>query len=139
MQSLVRLLCRQRARAPIVLLTGEVSDTQGLGRVVRDAEGQVSDLLQQPELSEKARRSREINFGAYVFDRTFFESSLASLQTHPNGEYYLTDLIPFAYKRGERVVTVSVPHPDEQMGVNTLEQLKRAEHYLLSKAVVVEA
>jgi bifunctional UDP-N-acetylglucosamine pyrophosphorylase/glucosamine-1-phosphate N-acetyltransferase len=119
-----------RTCAPIVLLTGEVAEAHNLGRVVRDESGQVSGLVQQGELSESQARIREINFGAYVFDREFMENAFPRMRTHAGGEYYLTDLVRFAVEAGRAVETVSIPHPDEQMGINDADELTRAEAFL---------
>jgi len=125
------MLDKQRSsHAAIVLLTGEVQVTHGLGRVVRDPNGRIVDLVQDKELTHEQRRSREINFGAYVFDRTFMERALPLLTLHPSGEYYLTDLIRIAVEEGLLVTDVTVPDPDGQMGVNDKQQLERAEAYL---------
>lgn len=125
------MLIKQRATTTaVVLLTGEVQATHGLGRVVRDSHSQIVDLVQDKELTHEQRRSREINFGAYVFDRTFMERALPLLALHPGGEYYLTDLIHIAVEEGLHVSNVTVPDPDGQMGVNDRQQLERAEAYL---------
>jgi bifunctional UDP-N-acetylglucosamine pyrophosphorylase / glucosamine-1-phosphate N-acetyltransferase len=125
------MLAAQRStHAGIVLLTGEVQATHGLGRVIRDHDGRIVDLVQEKELTHEQRRSREINFGAYVFDRTFMERGLPLLTVHPGGEYYLTDLIRIAVEEGLSVSSVLAPDPDRQMGVNDRQQLERAEAYL---------
>lgn len=121
----------QRAtKAVIVLLTGEVSDTKSLGRVIRDDHGQIQSLVQEEELTREQRLTAEINFGAYVFDRAFLENGLPLLEKHASGEYYLTDLVRFAVNAGRQVLAVAVPDPDGQMGINDAEQLARAEAYL---------
>jgi bifunctional UDP-N-acetylglucosamine pyrophosphorylase/glucosamine-1-phosphate N-acetyltransferase len=122
---------QRSSRAAIVLLTGEVQTTHGLGRVVRGADGRIVDLVQEKELTHEQRRSREINFGAYVFDRMFMERALPLLAVHPGGEFYLTDLVRIAVDEGLQVTNVVAPHPDQQMGVNDKEQLERAEAYLV--------
>ena len=116
--------------AGIVLLTGVVSDVHALGRVVRDDSGRIRALVQEKELSPDQYSIMEINFGAYVFDRSFMEQSLRQLEKHAGGEYYLTDLVRFAAEAGRVVESVSVPFPDQQMGINDAEQLARAEAFL---------
>ena len=120
--------------AVIVLLTGNVSDAHELGRVVRDLSGRIEGLVQQKELTPEQADILEINFGAYVIDRSFMEQSLPRLSKHPGGEYYLTDLVYFAVQSGRAVEAVFVPFPDDQMGINDAEQLARAEAFLRRKA-----
>jgi bifunctional UDP-N-acetylglucosamine pyrophosphorylase/glucosamine-1-phosphate N-acetyltransferase len=116
--------------AAVVLLTGLVSDAQGLGRVFRDEHGQIVALVQEKELTPDQRKILEINFGAYVFDRSFMQEMLPMLEKHPGGEYYLTDLIAFAVGSGRIVQSVQVPYPDDQMGINDQAQLERAALFL---------
>jgi bifunctional UDP-N-acetylglucosamine pyrophosphorylase / glucosamine-1-phosphate N-acetyltransferase len=129
------LLLQHESGAAIMLLTGEVSDTQGLGRVVRDSGGRITALVQEQELTPEERLISEINFGAYVLDRPFMEAALPSLQPlHAGGEYHLPDLIRYAAEHGFAVDNVVVPYPDEQMGINDPAQLARAERFLRRKA-----
>ncbi len=127
------LAMQEMSDAGIVLLTGRVSDTQGLGRVVRDSSGSIVDLVQESELTSSQRLSREINFGAYVFDRSFLERGLSMLSLHATDEYYLPDLVRIASETGVTIGQVDVPHPDEQMGINDKEQLRRAEVFLMQQ------
>jgi bifunctional UDP-N-acetylglucosamine pyrophosphorylase/glucosamine-1-phosphate N-acetyltransferase len=118
----------------VVLLTGKVTHTRGLGRIIRDASGRVTALVEEKELRPEQRSIAEINFGAYVFDRFFLESALGELSLHATGEYYLPDVIGRAVERELDVSVVSVPNPDEQMGINDPDQLARAERYLARRA-----
>jgi len=127
---------QERTGAAMVLLTGEVTDTHALGRVVRSHDDRILGLIQESELTSEQRSIREINFGAYVFDRAFMAESLGRLEKHAGGEYYLTDLVRFAVEAGRMVEAVSVPYPDDQMGINDAEQLARAEAFLRRKALM---
>ena len=89
-------------------------------------DGKIVGLVQENELTEAQRAVREINFGAYVFDRAFLERTLPTLEKHLAGEYYLTDLISTASEVGVPVESVRAPFPDDQMGVNDPTQLERA-------------
>jgi bifunctional UDP-N-acetylglucosamine pyrophosphorylase/glucosamine-1-phosphate N-acetyltransferase len=91
-------------------------------------------LVQESELTESQRSIHEINFGAYVFDRDFMAETLPHLDKHPGGEYYLTDLVRVATEAGKTVESVSVPYPDEQMGINDAGQRERAEAFLAKLA-----
>lgn len=131
-QSMLKL--QGETEAAIVLLTGNVKDTHGLGRVIRDRNGQIVALVQEKELTREQRRSHEINFGAYVFDRDFLEWGLQRLELHEGREYYLTDLVQLASASGLPIENIYAPDPDQQMGVNDREQLERADRYLRSRA-----
>jgi bifunctional UDP-N-acetylglucosamine pyrophosphorylase/glucosamine-1-phosphate N-acetyltransferase len=131
------LATQQETDAAIVLLTGNVQETQGLGHVVRDCSGKIVKLVQENELIPEQQYQREINFGAYVFKRSFLEHALACLVPHANGEFYLTDVVAVASAQGLVIASVAPPHPDAQMGINDQVQLERAERYLQSNARVI--
>jgi bifunctional UDP-N-acetylglucosamine pyrophosphorylase/glucosamine-1-phosphate N-acetyltransferase len=116
--------------APIVLLTAHLSDTRGLGRVIRNARNEPIALLQEGELTSEQQTVDEINMGAYVFDAAFLRHSLPQLQPHPpKGEYYLTDVIAMAVSGAvERALPVAAVelHDTQLLGVNDLVQLEGA-------------
>lgn len=125
---------RHRTGAAIVLLTGYVSDTHQLGRVIRNAAGEIVGLVQEQDLTDDQRETNEINFGAYVFDRPFMQGALPRLPVRTGGEYHLTDLVAEAVRQNLGVESVPVPEPDAQMGINDQEGLERAEQFLRRKA-----
>lgn len=113
--------------AAVVLLTGKVEDTQGLGRVVRGESGQPVALVQESELNVEQQSLREVNLGAYVFDAAFLRAAIQKLQAHPpKGEYYLTDVVTIAAAAGAGVGSVTIQHADDLLGINDLVQLERA-------------
>lgn len=122
---------QERTGAPVVLLTSQVDDTRGLGRVVRDASGIPVALVQETELLPEQRSLREVNLGAYVFDVQFLRRSLPQLKPHPpKGEYYLTDVIAYAAqaaaKGGAPIQSVTLAGKTAVLGVNDLLQLEQA-------------
>lgn len=122
---------QERTGAPVVLLTAEVEDTRGLGRVVRAASGTPVALVQEADLQPEQRSLREVNLGAYVFEANFLRCSLTQLEPHPpQGEYYLTDTIALAARNATEgaapVQTVTLPGGADLLGVNDLVQLEQA-------------
>ena len=83
------------------LLTTELEDPTGYGRVVREADGTVSAVVEQRDASEAQRAIREINAGVYVFDAAHLRTALATLGTdNDQGEVYLTDVVAHAHRAG---------------------------------------
>lgn len=122
---------QERTRALVVLLTAQVKDTRGLGRVVRDASGAPVALVQEADLRPEQRILNEVNLGAYVFDLEFLRRACAQFEPHPpKGEYYLTDVIAFAARDsaedGASVETVTLSEETNVLGVNDLFQLEQA-------------
>jgi bifunctional UDP-N-acetylglucosamine pyrophosphorylase / glucosamine-1-phosphate N-acetyltransferase len=114
----------------LTLLTMEVPDPTGYGRVVRDAGGRVTGLVEERDAPPEQRAIREVNVGAYVFDAAWLRARLPGLQRSANGEYYLTDLVGLAAREGREIATVALADPDEGLGVNDRVQLARAEAVL---------
>jgi bifunctional UDP-N-acetylglucosamine pyrophosphorylase/glucosamine-1-phosphate N-acetyltransferase len=114
--------------AGIAIATCTTNDPFGYGRVLRDAAGQILEIREQKDLKSDAERAiKEWNPGIYAATTAFLREALATLQpNNAQGEYYLTDIVSFAAKRGQRVV--GVPSAPEVMdGVNDRAQLALAD------------
>lgn len=97
----------------------------GYGRVMRDPKsGDILEIREQKDLKSDAERAiKEWNPGIYAASRKFFEEALASLEpNNAQGEFYLTDIVSFASKRGKRVIGVA-SDPGVMDGVNDRAQL----------------
>ncbi len=120
--------------ATVALATCTTENPFGYGRVMRDPEGRVLEIREQRDLKSDAERSiKEWNPGIYAATRRFFDEALASLEpNNAQGEYYLTDIIAFAAKRGDRVVAVP-SNPDVMDGVNDRAQLALADRAMCER------
>lgn len=97
------------------------------GRVLRDADGRVSRIVEMKDATPEEQAVREINPSCYCFKAEWLWKALERLTTaNAQHEYYLTDLLAAAVTAGERVMTVPL-EPREAVGVNTPEQLALAE------------
>ena len=109
---------------------GDYSVFESWGRIVRDASGKVMGICEAKDATEEQRAITEVNPAIYLFDATWLWEHLPELQnTNANGEYYLTDLVKMAVEEGEDVRT-ALADPFEVIGVNTPEELARAEQLL---------
>jgi bifunctional UDP-N-acetylglucosamine pyrophosphorylase/glucosamine-1-phosphate N-acetyltransferase len=119
--TLRRLLAHEGVLA---LLTAELEDPTGYGRIVRDSGGNVVRIVEEKDASPDERRIREINTGMLHVPNAKLGAWLARLEDrNAQGEYYLTDIVPAALADNTPVRT---EHPDaiwEVQGVNTREQL----------------
>lgn len=83
----------------VTVLTTEVEDATGYGRIVRDSSGVISRIVEHKDATEIERSIREINTSTYVFDAGFLKASIAGLGTsNAQGEMYLTDVVAAAYE-----------------------------------------
>jgi bifunctional UDP-N-acetylglucosamine pyrophosphorylase/glucosamine-1-phosphate N-acetyltransferase len=102
--TLAELLAAHRHEGnAVTVLTAQVPDPTGYGRVVREAD-QVARIVEQADAAEDELAIDEINSGIYVFDAAALTAGIASLTTgNAQGEFYLTDVITHARSTGGRV------------------------------------
>jgi bifunctional UDP-N-acetylglucosamine pyrophosphorylase / glucosamine-1-phosphate N-acetyltransferase len=112
-------------RADATLLTCEMTDPTGLGRVLRDAGGAVTGIVEERDATPDQRRIREVSAGMYVFRRSVLDGLAELRPDNDQGEYYLPDLVPQVLAGGGRVVTAEGPE-EEVAGVNDRVELAAA-------------
>jgi len=119
---------RDETGAAAVALTIELENPPDFGRIVRDADGRVTGIVEARDATPEQLAVREVNVGAYCFDTTALLRALDQLgPDNAAGEYYLTDVIGILATAGERVETVVTDHMEEALGVNDPEHLDFAE------------
>lgn len=120
-----RLLARhEKAKATLTLLSTELPDPRGYGRVVRGDKGQVVKVVEEADASRAERAIHEVNAGTYVVETSFLFKALARVQAqNAQGEYYLTDIVGLASDEGRRVAGLKAADASECLGVNTREHL----------------
>jgi bifunctional UDP-N-acetylglucosamine pyrophosphorylase / glucosamine-1-phosphate N-acetyltransferase len=105
------------------MLTAELDDPTGYGRVLRGASGGVAGIVEHRDATDDQLAVREINAGMYLVDRPLLEAGLARLDDdNDQGELYLTDVVGFLTDDGHEVGAVIVDE-DEVAGVNDRRQL----------------
>ncbi|MFB7866298.1 bifunctional UDP-N-acetylglucosamine diphosphorylase/glucosamine-1-phosphate N-acetyltransferase GlmU [Streptomyces sp. NPDC056069] len=111
----------------VTVLTAEVADSTGYGRIVRDASGAVTAIVEHKDASDGQRAIREINSGVFAFDGVLLADALGKLRTdNSQGEEYLTDVLSILREAGHRVgASVAADHR-EILGINNRVQLAEA-------------
>jgi UDP-N-acetylglucosamine diphosphorylase/glucosamine-1-phosphate N-acetyltransferase len=121
------LEAHRRATAAATLLSAIVDDATGYGRVVRDADGSLSRIVEHRDASDEERAITEINSGTYVFTVSALRSRLPRLGAdNDQGELYLTDVVGMLRGDGEPVEAVPVGDAWVVEGINDRVQLSRA-------------
>lgn len=121
----------QRENAALSFLTITINNPSGLGRIIRNGNGQVTEVVEEKDASESQREIKEINPGCYVFEVAFLRKYLKKVKKSPvTGEYYLTSLIDIAIKNKEKLIAVPVGKILWR-GINTPEELREAERLFL--------
>ncbi|CAG2140097.1 Bifunctional protein GlmU [Cupriavidus campinensis] len=110
------------------VLTVEMPDPTGYGRIVRDAAGNIVRIVEQKDASDEIRAIREINTGIIVCPTGHLRRWLATLgNDNAQGEYYLTDTIERAANEGVEIVSAQPAALWETLGVNSKVQLAEVE------------
>ena len=113
--------------AAAALLTAVLDDPGSYGRVVRDADGLVLEVVEAGDADPRQLAIREVNAGVYAFDRAALIGVLAGLGTdNAQGEYYLTDVAAALRRADAKVAAVTLENPIQMQGVNTRADLARA-------------
>ncbi len=111
----------------VTVLTAEVDDPAGYGRVLRDDAGEVTGVVEDRDADVAQRAVREVNTSVYVFDADVLRTALARLgQDNAQAEVYLTDVLALARAAGGRVRAVRTDDPVSVAGVNDRVELARA-------------
>jgi len=115
----------------VAVLTVQLEDATGYGRIVRDAAGQVQRIVEERDADEPTRALREINTGVIAAPAARLRAWLERLgNDNAQGEYYLTDIVAMAVAEGVPVAGVRAGDADEVAGINTRAQLVAAESAL---------
>jgi bifunctional UDP-N-acetylglucosamine pyrophosphorylase / glucosamine-1-phosphate N-acetyltransferase len=128
LESLVALRASQATA--IGMLTVDLADPHGFGRVVRDAAGNIQAVVEEADCTPEQAALRELNAGVYCFESSWLWSHLSRVPVSKKGEYYLTDLVAMAVAEGAGVVGSSVADTSELLGINTRVHLAEAEAVL---------
>ncbi|MER5455487.1 bifunctional UDP-N-acetylglucosamine diphosphorylase/glucosamine-1-phosphate N-acetyltransferase GlmU [Micromonospora sp. NPDC002389] len=106
-------------RAAATVLAAEVPDPTGLGRIVRDADGRLEQIVEQRDATPAQLAVREINAGIYAFDAVRLRDVLGKLSTdNDQGEEYLTDVFKLLVSAGEPVGVHLAGDHTETLGCN---------------------
>ena len=109
-----------QSEAAASVMTAEVEDPSGYGRIVRGANDSITAIVEHKSASPKQLRISEINTGIYCFQtRALFAELERLVPDLITKEYYLTDVVGLLHTRGQRVAAYKVTDPAEVTGVNT--------------------
>jgi len=108
-------------RATMTLLTADLDDPYGYGRVIRKSRGaEVQEIVEEESATARQKKIREINSGFYAFDGPALYENIDRLSTaNAHGEYYLTDMAGVFHRARKRVVAIKTSDAGEVLGSNT--------------------
>lgn len=126
--TLGRLIEKVGSEKAMGLITLEMADPSGYGRIVRNATGAVTRIVEQKDASEDEKRIREVNTGIFCVPNALLHKWLPRLEnSNAQGEYYLTDIIAMAAAESVTIETVQPEQGWEVDGINDKLQLATLE------------
>jgi UDP-N-acetylglucosamine diphosphorylase/glucosamine-1-phosphate N-acetyltransferase len=125
------ILEHRAARRDLSVLAVKLEDPKGYGRVLLSDGGDFVGIVEEADASADEKRIDIINTGIYCVNRQFLSDALPRLRNdNAQGEYYLTDIVGIGHRKGRRLGVVIAENSDEVVGINSLEELSRAETIL---------
>jgi len=124
-ETLTNLLsAHNSSKASATVLTTEMPDPSGYGRVIRDNDGNLAEIVEERDATESQKQTLEINSGVYIFDLDELRVALSHLSaSNSQKEEYLTDVIAILKKSGKKVGAFSSHDFTEILGINDRAQL----------------
>jgi len=124
----LRTLVAAALGGSLAVLTANLEDPTGYGRIIRNGQGRVVRIVEQKDATESEKAIREVNTGILAAPAEKLRGWLAMLRNeNAQKEYYLTDVISLAVADGVSVATVQPGAEWEILGVNSKKQLSELE------------
>ena len=121
----------RRSGVKCTVLTLKNSGCHDFGRIIRDGNGSILKIVELKDASESEKKVDEFNSGVYCFDNRLFFKVLEHIDANnAQKEYYLTDTIKCLVRNEYSVQTIQTQDVDEILGINSPEDLSRAERLL---------
>ena len=123
--------------AGIKVLTMEIAEPRGYGRIVRDSNGDVTGIVEERDASAAQKAITEVNSGIIMAPCSVLLSCLENMVSeNSQNEYYLTDVFSIAYEKGIQTSSVIAPVPMDLEGANDRIQLAELERrYRMKKSM----
>jgi len=122
------------SRATATVLSFEPLDPRAYGRIVRDGNGRLQQIVEHADADDSQREIREVNSSIYVFEADKLWPALGRIEpVNAQGELYLTDAVRLLVEGGEEVAVFKAPNADEVEGVNTRAELADAAAFLRAR------
>jgi UDP-N-acetylglucosamine diphosphorylase/glucosamine-1-phosphate N-acetyltransferase len=119
------------SQADVTVLTTCLADPSGYGRIVKGKGDRILKIVEERDATAGEKDIGEINTGIYCAESLFLFEAVAAIDNrNAQKEYYLTDIVGIANRRNRIVRSFAVPDFQEVMGINTREDLERAEEVI---------
>lgn len=113
--------------AVVTLLTAEVKNSTGYGRIIRDRQGRLRRIVEEVEATDQEKCVPEINAGVYCFAGSALFEGLKYIEiSRVKGEFFLPEVVRVFVEQGQLIYTLLAPDPTETLGINTRAELAQA-------------
>ncbi len=117
-------------------LTTILDNPKGFGRVIKDGNGKVLGIVEEINANEEEKKIKEVNAGVYVFNARDLFPALKKIKPDPiKREYFLTDVIKILNSENKKISTYLTHDSDETIGINTPEDLIKAEEIVKKRRI----
>ena len=121
----------KKNQAKLSVLATDVDDPRGYGRIVLDKDNHMLCIKEEADANKNEKKIKKVNTGIYCFDKKLLISVINEIKPdNKQKEYYLTDVVEIAQKRHEKIAVITMDDPRQVTGVNTPEELDKAEHLI---------
>ncbi len=136
-----------RTQSDLSVLTCEVTDPTGYGRIIRDRNNGLKKIVEHTDANKKELGIKEINTGIYFGSRTLISNALRYIKSNNRQkEFYLTDIVHYLIKKKNKVAGFKIRDQEQIMGINTKAELAQIREIvkrnwfreLMSKGVYIE-
>ena len=126
----------QKSSSDLTVLTTVVDDPSGYGRVLRNHEGRVTEIVEHRDATESQKDVREINSGIYCAETRSFMAATRKVRTdNVQKEYYLPDAVKILLEEGKKVSAYLYMESEEVLGINTRQELSAAAKLMNKKTI----
>lgn len=116
------------------VISAILEDSSGYGRIVRNEDGTLKEIVEQKDADEETLLIKEVNSGGYWFDTKDLLSVLDDIKAdNSQKEYYLPDALKLLLKNGKKVGAYAAASADTVLGANDREQLRELEEIAVRK------
>jgi bifunctional UDP-N-acetylglucosamine pyrophosphorylase/glucosamine-1-phosphate N-acetyltransferase len=117
-----------------LLLSAIYDNPPAYGRIVRNQDGSLVKIVEERDANDKEKSIKEVSSSHYCFDKSKLFDALRQIENeNVQAEYYLPDVIEIFIQKGEKVEALPVSDPMITYGINSPEDLLRAERLILKK------
>lgn len=136
-ETLKKLIEKYRRSGATVNFVSKYTDSpHGYGRIIRDESGRPWKIVEEVDATASEKTVKEINGGIYLVDSAFLFRALKNLsRTNKQGEYYLPQIVSYAYTKGEKIETITINESDDVFGINNRLELSDAERRMQKRII----